>query len=341
MRVSLRFLTSAAAILLLSFTAATAADQPLKASLSAMGGIPINLSAWGLDQAAFDLAVTEISARIEELEAMISTYRPDSEVSRLNRGETLESTPADLSFLVFVASWISGETAGTFDITVEPLVLLWRQCRQEQRLPTAEEYEAALANVGHQLVNVKLDGSITFDQPGVKLDFGGIAKGYFADEAVTLLREAGATRCLAEVGGDITTWQADPAAGEPFKVGIKHPYGGDELYGIISVPTGAVVTSGNYERFYEINGHRYCHIFDPRTGHPVENMLSVTVTTKGGIEADAYATAIFVMGLEVGRSFVERNEQIEAVLIGLGADGKVVEYISPGLVDRVELNPNR
>jgi thiamine biosynthesis lipoprotein len=335
-------LTTLIAILLLTAANASAADSaPLKATFTAMGGIPINLSAWGLDQPEFEQVTAAITARIEELEGMISTYRPDSAVSRLNRGETLAETPPDLSFLVFVSRWISSETAGTFDITVKPLVELWRTCRNEQRLPAQAEYEAALANVGYFHLSVALDGSINFDQPGVMLDLGGIAKGFFADEAVRLLREAGATRCLADVGGDIVTWQAVGEQVEPFRMGIRHPFGGDELYGVLELDTGSVVTSGDYERYYEIGGKRYCHIFDPRSGEPVSGVHSVTVTAERGIDADAYATAIFVMGLDVGSRFIERHPELEAVIIADNPAGELVEYVSPGLSGRVQFNPAR
>ena len=314
-----------------------AADAPLKANLSAMGGIPVAISAWGLDQPGFEAAVGDVGARIEQLEAMISTYRPESEVSRLNRGETLDTTPSDLSFLAFVSKWIAGDTGGAFDITVKPLVELWRGCAAEQCLPTDAECQAALATVGYSNVSVMLDGTISFDLPGVMLDFGGIAKGYFADEAVAILREAGAKRCLVDVGGDIVSWQPADATAEPFRVGIRHPRGGSDVFAVLSLDGGAVVTSGNYERYYEIAGQRYCHIFDPRTGRPVEGVLSVTLVTKSGIDADAYATAVFVMGPEVGRKFVERNDDLEAVIVFDAGSAGLEVYVSPGLVDRFEL----
>jgi thiamine biosynthesis lipoprotein len=333
--------TTLAAILLLSSPLLAADEQPARATFEAMGGIPINVSAWGLAAADFDAAVAAIEARVEDLESIISDYRPQSEVSRLNHGEVLESTPPELSTLAFIARFISGNTAGAFDVTVKPLVELWRECRAEQRLPTDAEYAAALATVGSTHYEVALDGSIAFDMPGVRLDFGGIAKGYFADEAVAILKAAGARRCLVDVGGDISTWQAADDAARPFRVGIRHPFGGDELYGVISLDGGAVVTSGNYERYYEIDGQRYCHIFDPRTGRPVEGMLSVTVCAPRGIDADAYATAVFVLGLEVGSRFIERQPDLEAVIVAGSGPDDVVEYISPGLRDRVELNPRR
>lgn len=309
-----------------------------------MGGIPINISAWGMEQADFDEAVVDIAARVEELESMISTYREDSEVSRLNRGEKLDHVPHVIAQLAKDAWLTSGLTRGAFDITVKPLVELWRKCRKEQRLPTEDELSAARSKVGFQkyyatterLGAFKGSDSLILTEPGVMLDFGGIAKGYFADEAITILRLAGATRCLVDIGGDIVAWQADSADMTPFRVGINHPHSSGEIFAVLEIPTGSVVTSGSYERFYEIDGRRYCHIFDPRTGKPVEGMLSVTLTAPTGLAADAYATAVFVMGIEEGREFVENQPLLEAVIIAEGKNGGMEIYISPGLVEGIE-----
>jgi len=335
MRAILHLLTIALAILLPLGAWASAADEPEKATITAMGGIPINVSAWDISRGDFNTAVNEISARIEFLEAMISTYRPDSVVSQLNEGRRAEEIPPELAYLVFMSTAISQDTAGAFDITVKPLVNLWRTCRKEQRLPTDTERLAALNKVGYEHIVSGIDGSITFTKPGVMLDLGGIAKGYFSDEAVTILRNAGATRCLVDCGGDITSWQADTAAG-PFRVGIKNPLEKAELFAVLSVPTGAVVTSGDYERFYEIDGKRFCHIFDPRSGYPVEGVLSVTLVAPTGIQADAYATGVFVLGFDTGAQFVERLSDLEAVIIGRTADGELKVFVSSGLADSLE-----
>ncbi len=308
--------------------------QPRTAKLEAMGGIPISVSAWGLDQAAFDQAVQAIGDRISLEESLLSTYQPNSAVSQLNKGGRLAKTPASLTTVVHKALEIGKLTDGAFDITVQPLIALWRECKKLQRLPTDAEYTAALAKVGYQRVQVAGDGAIQLE-PGMQIDLGGIAKGYFSDLAVHILREAGATRCLVAVAGDIVTWQPLPAE-QPFRVGVRDPTGGDGLLAVLEIPAGAVTTSGNYERFYEIGGKRYCHIFNPHTGEPVDGMLSVTLLAPTGIEADALATGVFVMGLERGRQFVESHAGIEAVIVASQPDGGMEVYVSPGLLDRIE-----
>jgi thiamine biosynthesis lipoprotein len=208
-------------------------------------------------------------------------------------------------------------------------------CVKAQRLPTAIERSAALERVGYKHVSLQGD-RVRFDTAGVQLDLGGIAQGYFADEAVRLLRAAGAQRCLVDVSGDIVAWQR--SAAQPFRVGIKDPLAKDELLAVVTLDGGGLTTGGNYERYYEIDGQRFCHIFDARTGEPITGMLSVTLLAPTGIEADALDTAVFVLGPQAGARFVEAHPGLEAVIVyeAPTTDGMEHEvYVSPGLRDRI------
>ena len=201
----MRFLTIITLLLLLTGAANAAEGPPHKKTIYAMGGIPINISAWGMDQDTFDLAVLLIAGRIEDLEAMMSTYREDSEISRLNRGEQLAAIPPELSGLIHESLGFSVATDGAFDITVKPLVQLWKSCAAEGRLPRPAEVGDAMQSVGYRHVSIEPEGVPQFDVPGVMLDLGGIAKGYFADEAIALLARGGATRAIVDCGGDVST----------------------------------------------------------------------------------------------------------------------------------------
>lgn len=311
---------------------------PQSATIYAMGGIPVSISAWDLDQEQFEAAVAKVTSRLEYLEAMLSTYQPESEISRINSGEKLDSFPDELLDVVRRALDVSKRTDGAFDITVKPLVELWKASAKAGHLPTAGELEQALDKVGYAKLEVTVEGMLNFAQAGVKLDLGGIAKGYFADEAVLILRKAGATKCLVDCGGDISAYNdLDGEHGaEPFRIGLKNPLDRESILAVIELDYGAVVTSGNYERYYEIAGKRYCHIFDPRTGQPVEGMLSVTLVASNGLYADAFATAIFVMGADVAQQFVEDEPWLEAVIISGTGQGEPEIYVSSGLVDKIE-----
>ncbi len=317
---------------------ATEQAPPLTATLHAMGGIPINISAWDLDEETFEAATEKITSRLEFLEAMMSTYRPESEISQINNGEKLESYPEELLDVLRRALDVSTRTDGAFDITVKPLVKLWKSSTKAGHLPTETEITDAMESVGYGKVNVTDEGVLELSQPGVMLDLGGIAKGYFADEAVLILRKAGATKCLVDCGGDISAYNdLDGEHGAiPFRVGVKNPLDKESILAVLELGYGAVVTSGNYERYYEIGGTRYCHIFDPRTGQPVENMLSVTLVASNGLYADAFATAVFVMGPEAAREFVEERSWLEAVIISGDGQGDPEVFVSSGLADKIE-----
>ena len=312
--------------------------QPLTSTIYAMGGIPIHISAWDLDEEQFEAVTEKISTRLEELEAMMSTYRPESEISRINNGEKLESYPDELLDVLRRSLDVSTRTDGAFDITVKPLVKLWKASAKAGHLPTDSDISDALAHVGYDKVLVTDDGLLELTQAGVMLDLGGIAKGFFADEAVLILRKAGASKCLVDCGGDISAYNdLDGEHGEqPFRVGVKNPLDKENILAVLELGYGAVVTSGNYERYYEIDGKRYCHIFDPRTGQPVEDMLSVTLIASSGLYADAFATAVFVMGPEAGREFVEEQGWLQAVIISANEWGNPIIYVSTGLADKIE-----
>ncbi|HES58732.1 MAG TPA: FAD:protein FMN transferase [Firmicutes bacterium] len=338
----MRIFTLITLLILTAGIAHAAEGAPRKKTIQAMGGIPINISAWGMSQDTFDLSVMLIAGRIEQLEAMMSTYRDDSEISRINRGERLAQLPPELSGLIHKSLGISVSTGGAFDITVQPLVQLWKSSATADRLPAAEEVAEVMSVVGYRHVSMEPGGVPEFDTPGVMLDLGGIAKGYFADEAVELLARGGATRAIVDCGGDVRTWQRPRSAAggvDPklFRVAINHPLRPGERLGVIELEQGAVVTSGNYERFYEIGGRRYCHIFDPRTGWPVEGVYSVTLLAPTGLEADALATAVFVMGPEDAPAYIEDHPDLEAVIAIDDGDGGMEVYISPGLIERFKL----
>jgi thiamine biosynthesis lipoprotein len=177
---------------------------------------------------------------------------------------------------------------------------------------------------------------VRFGQTGMRIDLGGIGKGAMAEEAVRVMRESGLTRGIVDAGGHVVVFsgKGDPA----FRVGIKNPTDPARVFAVLSVTEGAVVTSGCYERFVEIQGTRYCHIVDPRTGLPVSSdLLSVTVLTRDGAAADAYATGLYVLGPEEGFSLAKSLPELEAVfLIDDGRNG-IRMKATPGLTGRIEL----
>ena len=249
------------------------------------------------DDRAMDAAAAAFS-EIARLEAIFSTYRDDSEISRLNGagGEWLSLSPETLVVLS-AATRISERSGGAFDVTVGPLVGLWRQAEERGSLPTEEEFRISRAAIGFRKVEIDEAGGRARLLGGVRVDPGGIAKGYIVDRACEALLRAGADGGIVNAGGDLRfAGRVDEATR---RLRIREPRDPGATRVDLPLPgLTAVATSGNYERAYEIRGKRYGHILDPRTGRPAEGAESVTVTADSALLADAWATAVFVGGLE-------------------------------------------
>ncbi len=251
---------------------------------------------------------------IARLEAIFTTYRKDSELSRINAAapEPVRVSP-EVAEAVELAFRVCELTDGAFDPTVGPLVRLWN-FSEGGRVPRKEELEQALAFVGCHNIRLDKDAmTVALSRKGVSLDLGGIAKGYIVDKALEVLKERGIEWAIINAGGDVTFYSVDPS--ERFRVGIRHPDRADGLLGTILVGSGSVATSGDYERYFIKDGVRYHHILDPRTGMPARGLRSVTVVSKEAYLADALATAIFVMGKDKGLELAEKMEGLDALVV--------------------------
>lgn len=259
-----------------------------------------------------------IFARLREIDAAFSVTNAESQISAVNREAGIQPvTVSDEVFAVVKKSLeIARLTDGAFEPTVRPLSALWGIGTDAARLPEAAEIDEARALVGFGgLVLDEDKKSVYLAQKGMALDLGGIAKGYAADEVVAILRAERVRRAVVDLGGNVYVFGTKPD-GTCWNVGIRNPANpDDEPVCTLHVEEGSVVTSGVYERYLELDGRRYHHILNPATGYPVENgLLSVTVVHSSSMEADALATALFVMGLEKGLSFAE-SHGIDAVFI--------------------------
>ena len=268
---------------------------------------------------------------VKKIERLMSHYRDDSEVSRLNQAahrQALVVSPETFEVLLRSGE-ISRDSGGAFDITVGPLIELWQKAARENRLPLPERIAEARARVDYRKVILnKETKAVSFARPGISLDLGGIAKGYAVDKAIEAIRKCGATGALVEAGGDIYAlgWRPD---GKPWRIKIQDPGGGDSDPGVVQVKDKAVVTSGNYRRFVEIEGKRFSHIIDPRSGLPAEGIASVTVIAREATLADALATALSVLGETEGLRLVESLHHVECLMI-IGEKGDFRKVESSG-----------
>lgn len=258
---------------------------------------------------------------IQEYEQLWSRTVPDSDIARLNAAKGKETAvSADTTELFQIAQFYSLATEGAFDITTAALTDLWKAADENDVLPAPTELTAACQTTGAYKLQFGID-TVTAEK-GTTVDVGGIAKGAVADKVAEILSEQGCTSAVIDLGGNIVALGTKPD-GKPFHIGIADPNNPEALIATVAVSDRAVVTSGSYQRGYEIGGKRYSHILDPETGQPVENDLaSVTILAPHAVDADVLSTACFVMGYEKANAFLAAYEDMEAVFVM--TDGTVV-----------------
>ncbi len=266
------------------------------------------------DQGKADRVLKLVFKEIERIEKRFSTYLTESEVSKLNSKGSL--SPSNEAIWVISESLKYSElTKGKFDITVYPLIKIWDINKQE--IPIEQDIKKALKNVGYKKIGI-YDGSVSLN--GTSIDLGGVVKGYAVDRACGVLRENGITNALVDIGGDI--YAMGKKDGTAWNIGIQHPRKENSLIGILELENRAVVTSGDYRRYFISGGRRYHHIIDPQKGYPAQGCQGVTVVASSTMKADALSTGIFVLGPEEGMELVNRLNDVEAVIID--SRGKVI-----------------
>jgi thiamine biosynthesis lipoprotein len=283
-------------------------------------------------------AASESLEIVHALEAQMSVYRADSELSRLNR--MAASGPVEVEAQLFAllreCRRLSVETEGGFDPTSGPLISLWQKCRQQERIPTEDEMTQCLTRTG--IAHVAFDDksqTVKFDREGVELNLGGIGKGYALDRAGHHLQEQGVDSWLLHGGHSSLLARGDHQGLGGWPVGIRNPLFPNERLATVLLKDGALASSGSGVQHFRHGGKRYGHILDPRTGHPVEGMLSVTVLAETAAEADALSTAFFVIGVENTRRFCHNRVGVHALLIPPPRRGRRLEPVICGIPSEV------
>lgn len=310
---------TAACLVTLALTATAAEpDLTLYRQTQRQMGVDFTISAYAPDEATAKTAFAKAFARIEQLNAVLSDYDPTSELSRLSKTAP-HAQPVEVSNDLFrvlrAAEQTSRLSAGAFDVTVGPLTRLWRRSRRRKQLPSAERLTEALAAVGWKKVRLSDDPPrARLTVGGMQLDAGGIAKGYAADEALAVLRKARLSRALVDGSGDLAI--GDPPPGQPgWRIGAA-PLGPDAPPSRwLALRNCGLATSGDAFQFVEIDGRRFSHIVDPRTGLGLETQLGVTVVAENGMQADALASAVSVLGPDRGIELVEKLSEVEALFV--------------------------
>ncbi|MFS8608339.1 MAG: FAD:protein FMN transferase [Gammaproteobacteria bacterium] len=283
-------------------------------------GTEVSVELWHDDAAAGRALVEAVLDEYRRIDREMSTYKPESPISRVNAEAASQPVPVSRELLDLVgrALELSDLSGGAFDITYDSVGFLYDF--RARRRPSDEEIGSRLSAIDWRHVVLDRDAStIRFSQPGVRINLGGIAKGYAVERGAAILREHGVRHAVLNAGGD--TRVVGDRRGQPWIVGIRHPRLDDEIVTRLPLVDEAVSTSGDYERYFEEDGRRYHHILNPATGRPTEGVLSVTVIGPDATMTDGLSTTLFVLGVEEGLELIERLPGYEAVIVT--ADGKL------------------
>ena len=263
-----------------------------------------------------DEIIIDAEQEIRRLENLLSVTVESSDISKLNAAAGKEALEMQIDTQVLLAKGkeLGEKTGGAFDIAISPIVKAWGFTEEEHHVPTQAELDALLPVTDPS--DVILDaGKAYLQKEGMAVDLGGIAKGYTSDKVSELLKEKGVESAIVSLGGNVVGIGRKPD-GEKWEVALANPLDANDYCGLISIEDKAVVTSGGYQRFFEENGRKYHHIIDPATGYPAESgLLSVTIISESGTEADVLSTALFVMGLEDALEYWQKNGGFEAIFI--------------------------
>ena len=303
-------------------------------------GTVVEIEANHLDLSIAKPAVEAGLERMVEVDRLMSTFRPDSEISLVNRlAATLPVSVGEETFGVLTeAKRIGLMSGGALDVSIHPLMQLWHRTTEQGRLPSSREIEAALGLVAHSDLSVDPNNRcVRLRHQGMGIDLGGIAKGYAVDLAAESLKKSGVQSGLVDAGGDLRVVGQNRDGGL-WRIGLRHPLEPSRLLLSVLVKNEAVATSGNYFCYFTVGERQYGHLLHPRTGTPADSALSATVIARSAMRADGLATAAMVHGAGA-MAFLQRVSGIEGIVVHPLSrhPGKVSVQITPGLRGRVVL----
>ncbi len=279
-------------------------------------GTIVGITVYGKDEARAKAALEAAYVEIDRVEKLMSRYSENSEVSKLNKTGLTPFKASDELFMMLEKSIEYSEiTGGAFDITVGPLMKIFRTSLEKGKAPDESAVANAASRVGFR--KISLDSAaktVAFESDGMEIDLGAIAKGYAADRAGAALKAVGAQSAIIDAGGDVLCVGSKPA-GKPWTVALRNPRDPEDFLLKLAVKDSAVTTSGDYEQYFESNGKRFIHIMDPRTGKSATGCISATVIARTAMQADALSTSICVLGPSDGIKLIESIDGVEALIV--------------------------
>ena len=314
-----------------------------KKAILSMGTV-FEVTIYAADKYIAEKTFNDVFQELNRLDYLMSNYKKESVLSKLNKNALSEPAVCnkELAYVIEQSLQYSDITDGAFDITIGPLMKKWGFYKQQGRVPGKEELDSILESVSYKniIIEEKAKKSLSknpvttktvfFKNTGTQIDLGGIGKGYAVDRAASVLKQNGISSALINFAGNIFTFGTPPGK-DSWVIGLQHPRESEGLLGAFEIKDKAVSTSGDYEKFFTIEGKRYSHIIDPRTGNPVKGTVSVTIVTGNATRADALSTGVFVLGHEKGMDLIEQLSDVEGIIIYEDEDSKLITKTSSGM----------
>ena len=293
-------------------------SQIIRNKTELLMGSRFDITVVAKDEQAADRFIQVAKSEIIRIENLISSWKIDSQISKVNRMAGVAPVKVDLEVIQLIerALTLSRITEGAFDISYASMDQIWKfDGSMNERMPTTEEISASVSKIGYQHILIDKEAETVFlEKTGMKIGFGAIGKGYAADRAKALLINMGVSSGIINASGDLTTWGRKPDQSE-WVVGITNPLNKTKFFSWLPLTDKAIATSGNYEKKVIIDSVEYSHIIDPRTGYPVRGISSVSILSESAELSDALATSVFVLGVEKGLFLIDQLEGVECLIV--------------------------
>lgn len=310
--------TSKSFIVSLIFVSAFLQAQTQRIRSLTLMGSQFDLTVFDKDSLSAEKAIDKAILEITRIENLISEWRPETQVSEVNRNAGIKAVKVDkeLIDLTKTARRFSELTDGAFDISIAAMDKIWKFDGTMETLPDSEVIRSSIRNIGYKNIEIDtLNSTIFLKHKGMKIGFGSIGKGYAADRARTILKQDGVMGGIINASGDMSIWGTQ-ANGEAWAIGVNNPFRPEKVAAVIQKREEiSITTSGNYEKFVEIDGKRYSHIINPKTGMPSSGLTSVTVIGPDATTANGFSTSLMVLGKKKARKLMKQFPNYSYVLI--------------------------
>ncbi|PTQ93997.1 thiamine biosynthesis lipoprotein [Mucilaginibacter yixingensis] len=324
-------------LLLLLFFATTVHAQVLRKRTTLLMGGRFEITIVAKDSLTAEQNIDTCIKEISRIEYLISDWKPQTQVSEVNRNAGIK--PVKVNREVFEltqrALKLSKATDGAFDISFAAMEKIWKFDGSMTEMPSPEAVKKSVAKVGYQHILLdSVNSTIYLEQPGMKIGFGALGEGYAGDRCRNMMLARGIKAGIINATGDMATWGTQPN-GRPWNIGITNPFHPDTIFAVIPLHNRAMVTSGSYEKFVMLNGKRYAHIINPKTGYPASGLISVSITGPSAEQANGFSTSMMVLGKEKALQFIKKHPAYHYLIIT--DDGQIIASKSLALKTKLRL----